>query len=349
MQPRFHSAIPELVSLFELPPTGQGRSQTTSKTTLRLRALVQDFRDTEQYTALKRLTQVVSHTHEWTTHAGSKPLGSLLRRYPCLYDHSLLTKDSTSEQRQQIRKIRQQVQQQFERDLSRYAAYKLIGDNSLANPAMTAVINAGERSRRNPTLLSDRHLDRALQQFGGKVDGSNTYRDLAQCFLTYSSQAHTYRIFKNDLYDYLTASIDVKYGKSQFNQRLYTYLQGILPDQDDQCLSDVLLVCTCRKLLNFLTVEGCQDLNHANFVDLTGNLGATATVGLLLKIVLICRNVKPYLEKRFAILFNHYETSTRDGVVWLIESLESLNVAFSINFGTLILSKESKSNRQQTL
>ncbi|HEY9639188.1 MAG TPA: hypothetical protein V6C57_01825, partial [Coleofasciculaceae cyanobacterium] len=152
-----------------------------------------------------------------------------------------------------------------------------------------------------------------------------------------SSQSQTYRVFKHDLYDYLTASIDTKYGKSQFNQRLYTYVQEILPDQDAQCLNDVLLVGTCRKLLNFLIVESCQNLNHANFVDLTGNLGTTVTIGLLLKIVLICRNVKPYLEKRFSILFNHYESCARDGVVWLIESLESLNVAFSINFGTLSL------------
>jgi hypothetical protein len=84
-------------------------------------------------------------------------------------------------------------------------------------------------------------------------------------------------------------------------------------------------------------VENAQCPNHAVFVDLTGNLGITTTISLLLKIVLICRKVKPYLEKQFAVLFKHYETSSQDSVTWLIDSLESLNVAFSINFGSLSL------------
>jgi hypothetical protein len=61
-------------------------------------------------------------------------------------------------------------------------------------------------------------------------------------------------------------------------------------------------------------------------------------MGLLLKIVLICRKVKPHLEGKFAILFNHYENSTTNSVSWLVETLEQLNIAFSINFGGIDLS-----------
>ncbi|HEY9643133.1 MAG TPA: hypothetical protein V6C57_21775, partial [Coleofasciculaceae cyanobacterium] len=180
MQPRLHSAIPQLVALFDdLPLAGQGRSLTTSSTTVRLRELVQNFKSTLQYTALQRLAQVVNQTPDWAVTTGSKPLGTLLRRYPCLYDHSLLTEDSTSEQRRRVRHMRRQMQRQFEQDLSRYAIYKRIGESSLVDGAGEAFIDPGERSLRNPTLLSDRRLDRALQHFGGKIDGSNTYRDLA--------------------------------------------------------------------------------------------------------------------------------------------------------------------------
>ncbi|NJO42124.1 MAG: hypothetical protein HC865_16225 [Cyanobacteria bacterium RU_5_0] len=325
MQPRLHGAIPALVSLLEMEPTGPGRSRTTK----RLRDLVQDFRDTEQFTALKRLSQVVNQPQDWAS--DNKSLGTLIRRYPCLYEHSLLTEDSTDEQRRRVRHIRRQVQRQFERDLAQYAAYRLM------NAASSDAGSGSTRSPRNPTLLSDRKLDHALRQFGGKLDGSNTYRDLARRFLTYSRHSTCYRLFKKDLYEYLTESIDPKYGRNQFNNRLYTYLQDTLPDQDSQRLNDVLLVGTCRKLLNFLVVESAQKPNHAIFVDLAGNLGITMTIGLLLKILLICRNVKPYLEKQFAILFKHYEACARDGVIWLVESLENLNVAFSINFGTLSL------------
>jgi hypothetical protein len=191
---------------------------------------------------------------------------------------------------------------------------------------------------KNPTLLSDRELGVALKQFVGKVQGSSTYRDVAQSFLTHSSHTSSYKDFKDDLYEYLTASIDPAYGKRQFNDRLYDQLKNILPVCDSQKPSEFLLVRTCSQLLNFLVVESPQRPNHFIFVDLITNLGATLTTGLLLKIVLLCRKVKPYLEKRFSILFNHYESSTRDGVPWLITSLENLNVAFSIHFGSADLS-----------
>lgn len=327
MQPRLHSAIPELVTLFD----AESPIQSKSRTTQRLREMMQQFRTTEQYLALQRLAHVVSQSPEWSN-GGNKPLGTLIRRYPCLYKYNLLTTDSTDEQYRRVRQIRRRVQRQFECELSQYATHKLLNGGLIPTE-----LSPNSRSFKNPTLLSDRHLDRALQQFGGKIDGFNTYRDLAQRFITYSSHACSYRDFKNDLYDYLVSSVDLKYGSSQFNQRLCQQLQAILPEHDDRLLNDVLLIGTCRKLLNFLVVESVQQPNHATFVDLTGNLGITATIGLLLKIVLICRKVKPYLEKQFSVLFKHYENCARDSVIWLIDSLENLNVAFSINFGTLSL------------
>lgn len=332
MQPKLHWFIAELVGLIDSVPDSPGHSRTTK----RVRHLVRQFQHTEQHAALKRLAQVVSYSPEGATYHGSRPLGSLICRYPCLYEHSLLTEDSTDEERKRIRRIRRQAQRQFEQDLVRYTTRKLQYGGTLD---MTAGLTG--RSPKNPTLLSDRRLDAALQQFGGKVEGANTYYDLAQCFLTYSRYTPCYQHFKADLYEYLTAAIDSKYGKQQFNQRLYDYLQATLPDHNDEQLNDVLLVGTCRKLLNFLVVDGQHKPHHAVFVDLLGNLGTTMTIGLLLKVVLICRTVKPYLEKQFTTLFKHYESCSKDGVLWLVESLEHLNVAFSINFGALTLSSAS--------
>ena len=67
-------------------------------------------------------------------------------------------------------------------------------------------------------------------------------------------------------------------------------------------------------------------------------MGTTHTIGLFLKLVLVCSKVKPYLEKRFSILFNHYESFTRDGASWLVKSLEKVHIAFSVNFGNVDLS-----------
>lgn len=339
MQPRLHSDIPSLVALLTAVPDSPGHHRATK----RMRQLVRNFQQTEQYAALRRLAQVVGQPSDGALGYGSPPLGTLIRRYPCLYDHSLLTEDSTDEERKRVRRIRRQVQRQYDRDLARYATSKL-QDSRLDPVLVSSIITSSTpgnttrgRSERNPTLLSDRRLDIALRQFGGKIDGSNTYHDLAQRFLTYSRYSPSYDQFKDDLFGYLTESIDPKYGQRQFNQRLYDYLQDTLPDHNSQQINDVLLVGTCRKLINFLVVENQNQPNHAIFVDLLGNVGASLTIGLLLKILLICRNVRPYLERQFAVLFKHYESCSKDGVLWLVESLEHLNVALSVNFGTLTL------------
>lgn len=331
MQPRLHGVIPELIALFELTPTGVARSRTS----IRLRQLVQQFKETEQYLTLKRLATVTTHAHQELQGIEARPLGHLIQRYPCLYSHNLLTDDSTYEHRQKVRMLQNSMQKKLEVDLSRYITCRMRngepvigrGSRELSRPHRGEVIN--------PTLLSDRQLNMALQQFIGKVDGANTHRDLAQRFLTYSQRTRSYGTFKAELYEYLTASVDFKYAKGQFKQRLYHHLQGILAHSDDNPLNDALLLGTCRKLLNFLVIESPQQLNHSVFVDLTGNLGISFTIGLLLKVVLLCSNVKPYLEKRFAILFNHYERCASDAVNWLVEALEHLNIALTTNFGRM--------------
>jgi hypothetical protein len=90
---------------------------------------------------------------------------------------------------------------------------------------------------------------------------------------------------------------------------------------------------TSSNLLNYLVVESPQRPQHYVFADMMSNLGPTVTTGLLLKIVLLCRKVKPYLEKRFSILFGHYESCSRDGVPWLVKALDNLQIAFSVHFG----------------
>jgi hypothetical protein len=340
-QPQLQSAINKLISLFETIPAGLASSQTRQ----RLRELVQHFIITEQYKVLQRLAQVIIDESEGDSNAIAKPLSTLIHRYPYLYEHCLLSEDSSYEHQQTVRQIQSRVQQRFELDLSQYVTYQVRRAQALRQQSLDEldkiiqpVNNPTLQPVNNPTLLSDRELGAALKQFVGKVQGSCTYRDIAQSFLTHSSQTSSYKEFKDDLYEYLMASIDPAYGKRQFNDRLYTHLTNTLPLCESQKPSEFLIVRTCSQLLNFLVVESPQRPNHFIFVDLITNLGATLTTALLLKIVLLCRKVKPYLEKRFSILFNHYESSTIDGIPWLVKSLENLNIALSIHFGSADLS-----------
>jgi hypothetical protein len=337
MQPQMQVAIPELVALFECRPAGMGIYSPRYRSIRRLHELVKVFTESEQYLTLRRLSQVIADRTMDESGDGKAHLGMLIRRYPYLYEHCLLSEDSTYEHQQAIRQMQAEVQRQFEVDLNQYVTYHIrqsqqrVRHNGVATkPLMTPV--------KNPTLLSDRELFSGINQYTGKVEGSYTYRDLAQSFLTHSSHTPSFRSFKDELYSYLVSSIDPAYGKRQFNHRLYNHLQNILPHNDSQPFNEFLLLRTCSHLLNFLVVDSRQQPQHFVFIDLVANTGIHFTIGLLLKIVLICRKVKPYLEKRFSILFNHYEGSGTDAVMWLIQSLENLNVALSIHFGAVDLS-----------
>lgn len=329
MQPHLQHGIPILAELFEhlAPPTGN-----YSTTSARLRELVIEFSKTDHYLKLKRLARVISHGKDTTY------VGNLINRYPYLYEHYLLSDDSNFEDQKTVRQIQSRLQQRFEIDLSKYVTYKVRQVQAKAKPELMVPGKTLVQPVSNPTLLSDRELGVALKQFVGTVEDGYTYRDLSQSFLTHSRQTPNYKSFKDDLYHYLITSVDPKYGRHKFNEKLYKKIHTILPHCDNKKPDEFLVLRTSSQLLNFLVVESTQRPNHYIFMDLITNTGATSTVGLLLKIVLLCHKVKPYLEKRFSILFSHYESFTKEGVPWLVKALENLNIAFSVNFGKADLS-----------
>ena len=338
--PNKQAAIPELIAVFEEPPkilVGYNRSRGRAA----LPKLVNQFTESEQYLTLQRLAKVINHSNEDSSNSktpATLAVGTLIPRYPYLYKHCLLSDDSTYEQQKIIKKIQAQKQQQFELNLSQYVAHQ-VRKAQTARRETSITFNRSIQNINNPTLLSDPELFFALKQFVGKVEGANTYRQLADRFTANASTAGSYRSFKDDLYEYLISSVsDDRYGKRQFNEKLYKQLQKTFPHNDGQKFNEFLMIRTCSQLLNFLVVESPARPNHFVFIDLISNLGPTQTTGLLLKIVLICGKVKPYLEKRLAILFGHYEFSTREGVVWLVKALENVNLALTTNFGKVDVS-----------
>jgi len=338
--PNKQAAIPELFALFEEPPkilVGYNRSRGRAA----LPKLVNQFTESEQYLTLQRLAKVINHSNEDSSNSktpATVALGTLIPRYPYLYKHCLLSDDSTYDQQKIIKKIQAQKQQQFEVNLSQYVAHQ-VRKAQTARRETSISFSRGIQNIQNPTLLSDPELFFALKQFVGKVEGADTYRQLADRFMANASTTGSYRSFKDDLYEYLISSVtDDRYGKRQFNEKLYKQLQNTFPHNDAQKFNEFLMIRTCSQLLNFLVVESPARPNHFVFIDLISNLGPTQTTGLLLKIVLICGKVKPYLEKRLAILFGHYEFSTREGVVWLVKALENVNLALTTNFGKVDVS-----------
>lgn len=337
--PQHRLEIPKLIHLFESVSEVSTLGHYQYRSNRRLRDLVKSFRTTEQYLVLQRLARVLSRSAE--TNDRSRPLGTLIRRYPYLYEHCLLSDDNTREQQFTVRALQYEVQRQFEIDLTKYVSAQL------RRARMIKQQGAQEAQRlivpiHNPTLLSDGLLNHAIKHYAGRIDGKHSYQDLARSFITHSTQAQSFGAFKDDLYQYIVSGVDIEYGKRRFNNQLYSQLQMILPESENNIVNDFLIVRTCSQLLNFLVVDSARDAQHYVFVDLNMNLGPVSTMGLLLRIVLLCRKVHPYLERRISILFGHYESHSRENVGWLIGALEMLNIALTTNVGKLDLSSATR-------
>ncbi|WP_413198962.1 hypothetical protein [Nostoc piscinale] len=337
MQPQLHYAIPELIKLLATEPT---RSRTTSfryRNIRKLRELIQMFIVSEQYLTLRRFVEVMTRTIEENTPPEPQALISLIGRYSYLYEHCLISDDSTFEHQWRVKQIQAQAQKQFEVDLSKYVTYQ-VRLNQILKKASVEEAERILRPVNNPTLLSDRDLHTALQHWIGKVEGNYTYQELAQKFLQSNQKVNSISDFKDNLYEYLISSITGGSGKRQWQQKLHTQLKNTLPQANSQKPDEFLIMRICSQLLNFLIVESHLSIQHFNLIDLITNQGTLITTELLLKIVLICPKVKPYLEKRLTILFQHYESANTTDIKWLVKILEQVNIAMVIYFGNIDIS-----------
>jgi len=319
-------AIANLVALFKHNSPRFGMEFYIVK---RLQEQIKLFTQSQEFQTLERLVKAVEQDPEPDKQDSHSPLGQLICRYPYLYGHSLLSKDSVEEDQQTIKKLETQRLRKFENNLSQYLNY-------LVEPRNTEIGIVEPAS--NPTLLNDAELHLAVREFVGKVAGYRSHKESAQFFLRDARKTPSYSSFKVDLYEYLISSVEPEYGGRQFNDRLYRYIKNTLSENDSGKLNNILLARTCNQLFNFLVVENSQHPSHYVFYDLVHNLGPSRTMGLLLKLVLLSGKVKPELEKRLSILFNHYEGKASDEIMWFIKSLENLNVALAVNFGNADLS-----------
>lgn len=339
MQPNLRFNIIELSILIEraLPPGG-----AYSRVSRKLRQLVKEFHKNEHYTRIQRLARLIDgslepeHRRSHRIEIVTNSVGDLIQRYPYLHQHCLVAEGSTDEFQQTVETIQAGIQSSYEFNLSQYITHrvrmaKLIKQYKAANK--TKIPKKLIKRVDNPTLLSDRELDKALRHYMGKVERNATYYDLSQNFLTHTSQVKTYKAFKSDLYEYIISGLGSGYHEGNFNQELQQFLGDTLTDFDHRELDEFLTLRTYCQLFKFLVVESKSNTNHDHYLDLVDNLGEVRTIGLLLKLVLLCNRVKPYLEQRFSILFSRYETVAEDQAPWLVKSLENLQVAFSIHFG----------------
>ena len=332
------SSIPLLIAQLDLAlPPGSAHSKSSKK----LRQLIKSFQTTDQYFNLKRLGKLIAQSQQNFNTNADKSVGSLIKRYPCLYQHCLLSQDNSYEFQKTICKIQKEIQRDYDFELSQYVTYQArlaeigrqdkLSNSKMNSKSLITPVN-------NPTLISDRKLHKTLRQYIGKVEQDHSYKDLACNFLNQTEGVISYKVFSNDLYKYLTSGLKSEYCQSKLNPKIYKCLQETLANTGKGKIDDFSMIRTCSYLLKTLILDSKNNPEHYLFIDMIVNMGTTEVIGFLLKIVLICPKVKPYLEQKFAILFSHYESFTKDELTWLINSLEKLQLAFSIHFGKVDLS-----------
>jgi hypothetical protein len=330
IQPADNTYINQLIEIFAHPTEIKS---TYSKHIRRLRQLLLLYIQGHDYRMLNRLNTVLNGQTLGRDEIEAEPLGKLITHYPFLYEHALVSEERTIENVVVIKRIQKNLRQQQEANLSQYFTYQVRKSRIKAQVGRDAAKNLIRIT--NPTLLPSKELGIALIQFTGKAENGKSYQDLSHEFVAQLQRKPTIKSFKRDLYNYLIAGIDSSYGKRGFNDRLHKVIEGILLDRDSQQLDEISQLRICTHVLNYLVVESTAKAQHFVFMDLINNLGAVATTGLLLKIVLICHKTKPLLENRLSILFNHYESSHCREIPWLVKSLEHWNIAEAIHFEKL--------------
>jgi hypothetical protein len=246
-------------------------------------------------------------------------LQNLLHRYPFLFKTLCLARGKTAHLA--IEQLQTTTQSRFERQLSRH---------------VIAQMQAQRTQVPNPTRVSQFGLQIALDRFTGNVWGRETHRDLGDRFLRQARQ-ETFKSFKRNLHSYLMASIPNNASSQSFSHQLHHSLEKFLQDQNSQQLNTFLLTATCRHLFKFLVVEGSHNLEHKRLLNLVHSLNPFTVAELCLRILLLCPRSQCHLDKRLALLFQHYAQQPQTEINWFIQLLEYMNLAYATQFGQVRL------------
>ncbi|MCS6812475.1 MAG: hypothetical protein NZ772_02735 [Cyanobacteria bacterium] len=338
-QPNLQWAVQELLAIL-----ADFSSESYGTSAHRLHKLLCQFTQSEEYGRLQQLAQgssrgervgmrfsvpatepnlltihyIQSGFDETSESEASQPLRTLVHRYPFLYDHCLANRCRTIEERDVVHRQKLDTQRTLASNLRDFYHVYIVNSHR-------------QGSAHNPTSLDDEELRRSLLHFTGKVHHGLTYRQAACDFLKRCETAPDFREFKADFYDYLKVAVE-PYGNGRFHEKLRDCIHRSCAQHNTHSFSR-FLPDVCQDVLKFLVFDK-NNLQGSivTFTDVFNNSGATSLVGLLLKIALLCKQAKEFLERQIAYLFNHHKTSPRKDVKWLEQSLDHLNVAFCTHY-----------------
>ncbi len=306
--------IVQLFAVFEQLPSTNKFSKNQQK-------WAKKFLSTPMYLKLKRLTHIIEPV---SPEEDKQCLGHQLSRYPFLYKYCLLSDDSSRDYRYMIGNFKTKNRQRFEIKLVKYGIYCT---------RLLQIIHAGQLTTgagrllhpvENPTLLDERETNLIIKEFTNLF---KSHAKITACLID-----------KNSLIEYLISNMGKAPEQSIFKQYFRGQLQEILSHEPSQTLTETSYLRIGRQLLNNLVFDNSQPAKHLQLVNLTANLGITETVSLLMKLILLCPKLKPYLDKQLALLFEYYEGYPKEQVDWFVKLLETFLIVYTLCAKTVDIS-----------
>ncbi len=295
-------AIKKLIELFGDPALEE---ETLSMSLNRLRDWLKNFRNSKDYEELKLFLARYEEREErhWSERYASY---LLVPQY--------VNMSNSPEQREAARIQAQQLRERFKFDLAMYTAR-----------LHSAYERQGEPSK-NPTILGDKVL-KLIKMIVAK-QGKFSYKNIANIFLE-QTKGILYKDFKVSLQKYLIYSVENRDFVALINNLLSKQITSLYESNDDKPLTDALLLRTCKRALEFLTTENHKTPSQL-FIVLVSQGHALTLVIILLKITLICKQVRTHLEACLAELIAYYVDYSEEECKWVVNFLEILKITFVI-------------------
>ncbi len=321
---RNHSAIKELIELFaECKIAKRNLSSTLS----RLKTWLINFVNSQDYYELKLF--IARHGYSDKEHWSNRYTSYLLvPQYTNL--------ENPVEQREAAKTLSNKLKNQFKFDLAMYTAHS----NSSVQKNKTL---------KNPTGLGDEVL-RFFQMIVVKR-GCFSYENLANIFIEQTRNVN-YKRFKESLQKYLVFSVANKDFVEILNKKLSEKLEGLYESYHEEQLNEALLLRTGNKVIDYLTTEN-QKEPSALFVLLLSQGNPLTLVIVLLKIILICPNVRTHLEGCIAKLILYYIDYPEDECRWVVNFFEVFKITFAIHadnvqYNLIRMNQNQSDNKAET-
>lgn len=297
---RHHKAIQDLIQVFSDSAITR---HTVSPTLKRLRTWTLNFVNSQDFAELKLFA---ARYDESAKHWAQRYTAFLL--VPQYVDLK-----NPVEQREAARALSKQLKDKFKFDLAMYIA-------------RTQSATLGSKAPKNPTALGDEVI-RLIKAIVARR-GPFNYANLANIFLKQTHQL-TYKEFKASLQEYLVFAIENREFVDTLRKKLSEKFDSLYESYHDETLNSALLLRTCNRVIEYLTIEGQKEPSPL-FALLLSQGNPLTLVIVLLKLILICGHARTHLEACIAELVRYYEGFSEDECQWVITFMEVFNITFAI-------------------